>query len=93
MLGQPTQDVLVVIEYAGGVLVEVQFTFKSVMLMKMFSHAAYSVTRIDTKSESACMNMLVGAPPRVAGAREVSGVSAPAPTCGIPCHGTARLRA
>ena len=45
-LAGPTHDVLAVF-YFEGILVEVQFSYRTINLMKLFAHAAYEYSRIN----------------------------------------------
>ena len=54
-----TRDVLCVIEFKNGWLVEVQFSFRAVALMKSFSHAPYAITRLETDSNTAVDDILL----------------------------------
>ena len=56
-LDEGTHDVLVVVKFEGW-LGEVQLAFASVELMKSFSHAAYSLERIDLEAPSGFKSML-----------------------------------
>ena len=46
-LAEETHDVLAIIEFEEGLLCDVQFSFSSVQLMKVFAHAAYNISRVD----------------------------------------------
>ena len=58
-LGAGTHDVLIVIVYEDGMLGEVQLTFRTVALMKAFSHSPYAMTRIKTDTRTAAKDILV----------------------------------
>ena len=59
-LAGPTHDVLVVFDFEG-LLVEVQFSFMDINLMKSFSHAAYDYNRIDLAAYNAMEAILTAA--------------------------------
>ena len=58
-LAEETHDVLAVIEFEDGLLCEVQFSFAPVQLMKIFSHAAYSVARVDLAADGGFKEMVL----------------------------------
>ena len=60
-LGEATRDVLCVIQLRNGVLVEVQFSFRAVALMKSFSHAAYAITRLETDGSTTAVQDILKA--------------------------------
>jgi hypothetical protein len=56
-LVKPTHDVLTVFEWEG-IMVEVQFSFKSINLMKKFAHTAYDMFRIKLDQDGAAEAIL-----------------------------------
>ena len=58
-LEDPTHDVLTCIQLPGiGVIAEVQFSFRSVLLVKSFAHAAYRIERVNLNARGGFREML-----------------------------------